>query len=107
MSHIIKIYNPLEQFEIIKFVAMEGPLFGYIQIGLTNIVFYLLVVLALILCLMILTSMAEGVGRRNAWALAQEALFGFVHNLVNSQLGAARSVFFSCDLQLVPIYPIY
>jgi F-type H+-transporting ATPase subunit a len=94
MSHIIKINNPLEQFEIIKFVAMEGPLFGYIQIGLTNIVFYLLVVLALILCLMILTSMAEGVGRRNAWALAQEALFGFVHNLVNSQLGAARSVFF-------------
>src|SRR6266498_6109445 len=94
MTHIIQIYNPLEQFEIINFIAMEGPLFGYIQIGLTNIVFYLLVVLALILCLMILTSMAEGVGRRNAWALAQEALFGFVHNLVNSQLGAARSVFF-------------
>jgi F-type H+-transporting ATPase subunit a len=94
MTHIIPIFNPLEQFEIIKFLAMEGPLFGYRQIGLTNIVFYLLVVLALILCLMIVTSMAEGVGRRNAWGLAQEALFGFVHNLVNSQLGAARSVFF-------------
>jgi F-type H+-transporting ATPase subunit a len=38
--------------------------------------------------------MAEEVGRRNAWALAQEALFGFIHNLVNSQLGATRSVFF-------------
>src|SRR5436305_1517476 len=42
MTHIIPIYNPLEQFEIIHFIAMEGPLFGYIQIGLTNIGFYLL-----------------------------------------------------------------
>ena len=91
---ITMIYNPLEQFEIVKFIAMEGQLFGYIQIGLTNIGFYLLLS-SLFLIFLHLQYNREGVlGLGNTLMLCMESLFGFVLQLVKNQVGPTGQPYF-------------
>jgi|UniRef100_A0A1D1YSG1 F-type H+-transporting ATPase subunit a len=88
------IYNPLEQFEIFKFIALEGPLFGYIQIGLTNIGFYLLLA-SLFLIFLHLQYNREGIlGLGNTLMLCMESLFGFVLQLVKNQIGPSGQPYF-------------
>jgi F-type H+-transporting ATPase subunit a len=88
------IYNPLEQFEIFQFIAIEGPLFGYIQIGLTNIGFYLLLS-SLFLIFLHLQYNREGVlGLGNTLMLCMESLFGFVLQLVKNQVGPKGQPYF-------------
>jgi F-type H+-transporting ATPase subunit a len=73
---------------------MEGAVLGSVQLGLSNIGFYLLVGLSLILTLNLFSTIGEGVARRNTWQLAMESLFGFVLNLVKSQIGTVGQLFF-------------
>lgn len=88
------IYNPLEQFEIFNFIALEGPLFGYIQIGLTNIGFYLLLS-SLFLIFLHLQYNREGMlGLGNTLMLCMESLFGFVLQLVKNQVGPSGQPYF-------------
>lgn len=87
-------HNPLEQFEIVKFIAMEGPLFGYIQLGLTNIGFYLFLA-SLFLIFLHLQYNKEGVlGLGNTLMLCIESLFGFVLQLVKNQVGRTGQPYF-------------
>lgn len=87
-------HNPLEQFEIVKFIAMEGPLFGYIQFGLTNIGFYLFLA-SLFLIFLHLQYNREGViGLGNTLMLCMESLFGFVLQLVKNQVGPKGQPYF-------------
>jgi F-type H+-transporting ATPase subunit a len=87
-------HNPLEQFEIVKFIAMEGPLFGYIQFGLTNIGFYLFLA-SLFLIFLHLQYNKEGVlGLGNTLMLCMESLFGFVLQLVKNQVGPTGQPYF-------------
>ena len=94
MTHIIQIYNPLEQFEIIHFIAMEGPLFGYIQIGLTNIGFYLLLASLFLIFLHLLYNREGVLGLGNTLMLCMESLFGFVLQLVKNQVGPTWQSYF-------------
>jgi F-type H+-transporting ATPase subunit a len=87
------INNPLEQFEIIKLIAIESPIFGYIQIALTNIGLSLLLVIPFIICLHLLSTMGSKLGRSNTYNLGMESLFGFVLNLIRDQVGPAGQSF--------------
>jgi F-type H+-transporting ATPase subunit a len=88
------IYNPLEQFEIVKFIAMEGPLFGYIQIGLTNIGFYLLLASLFLIFLHLLCNREGVLGLGNTLMFCIESLFGFILQLVKSQVGPSGQPYF-------------
>src|SRR5579859_5826703 len=88
------IYNPLEQFEIVKFIAMEGPLFGYLQIGLTNIGFYLFLASLFLIFLHLLYNREGVLGLGNTLMLCLESLFGFVLQLVKSQVGPKGQSYF-------------
>jgi F-type H+-transporting ATPase subunit a len=94
MAQIIQIYNPLEQFEIIKFIAIEGPLFGYIQIGLTNIGFYLLLASLSLIFLHLLYNREGVLGLGNKLMLCMESLFGSVLQLVKNQVGPTGEFYF-------------
>jgi F-type H+-transporting ATPase subunit a len=83
------INNPLEQFEILKLIGMEGPLLGYLHIALTNSAFYILLGFFFIVTLHSLSTKGNLVGRGNTYVLSMESLFGFVQNMVKSQLGTA------------------
>ena len=88
------LYNPLEQFEIVKFIAMEGPLFGYIQIGLTNIGFYLLLASFFLIFLHLLYNKEGVLGLGNTLILCVESLFGFILQLVKNQIGPKGQPYF-------------
>jgi F-type H+-transporting ATPase subunit a len=88
------IYNPLEQFEIFQFIAIEGPLFGYIQIGLTNIGFYLLLASLFLIFLHLLYNREGVLGLGNTLFLCMESLFGFVLQLVKNQVGSKGQPYF-------------
>lgn len=94
MTQLIQIYNPLEQFEIVKFIAMEGPLFGYIQIGLTNIGFYLLLASLFLIFLHLLYNREAVLGLGNTLMLCMEMNFGFVLQLVKNQVGPSGQPYF-------------
>jgi len=99
-------HNPLEQFEIVKFIAMEGPLFGYIQFGLTNIGFYLFLA-SLFLIFLHLQYNKEGVlGLGNTLMLCMESLFGFVLQLVKKPSRPYWAALLSCYLFSVLIYTV-
>ena len=45
----IQILSPLDQFEVKTLIGFNAPLFGYIQLNLTNIALYLIVILSFLL----------------------------------------------------------
>src|SRR5436190_13110536 len=94
MAHIIQMNNPLEQFEIMKFIAIEGPLFGYIQIGLTNIGFYLLLASLSLIFLHLLYNREGMLGLGNKFMLCMESLFGSVLQVVKGQVGPTGQPYF-------------
>ena len=47
----IQIFSPLDQFEVKTLIGFNAPLFGYIQLNLTNIALYLIVILSIIVAL--------------------------------------------------------
>jgi F-type H+-transporting ATPase subunit a len=94
MAHIIQMNNPLEQFEIMKFIAIEGPLFGYIQIGLTNIGFYLLLASLSLIFLHLLYNREGMLGLGHKFMLCMESLFGSVLQLVKNQVGPTGQFYF-------------
>jgi len=46
--------SPLEQFEVVNFISISAPIFGYLNISLTNLGLYSIIVLFLVLSLHIL-----------------------------------------------------
>jgi F-type H+-transporting ATPase subunit a len=43
------INSPLEQFEVLNLISLNAPLFGHLNLALTNLALYTLVVLGLII----------------------------------------------------------
>lgn len=43
------INSPLEQFEVVNLISLNAPLFGYLNLALTNLALYCLLVLSVIL----------------------------------------------------------
>ena len=42
------IHSPLEQFEVVSLISLNAPLFGYLNIALTNLALYSMVVLTIV-----------------------------------------------------------
>jgi F-type H+-transporting ATPase subunit a len=87
MSKVI-INNPLEQFEIMKLLGMEGPLFGYIQIALTNFSVSIIIVAFFLISLHLLFAKGKPVGQGNPYSSLMESYFGLVLSIVRGQVGS-------------------
>ena len=48
------ITSPLEQFEVVSLISLNAPIFGHLNIALTNLALYTLIVLSLIISIHIL-----------------------------------------------------
>jgi F-type H+-transporting ATPase subunit a len=80
------INSPLEQFEITSLFSFNAPLFSYINLTLTNLGFYTLIALFLIVSLNIV---ADNNIRLlpNKWSLLLESIFASINSMVREQLG--------------------
>jgi F-type H+-transporting ATPase subunit a len=80
------INSPLEQFEITSLFSFNAPLFGYINLTLTNLGFYALIALFLIVSLNIVANNNIRL-LPNKWSLLLESIFASINSMVREQLG--------------------
>ena len=86
------ICNPLEQFEINDFAYFQVPLFSAAKFSLTNIGFYLIIVLVLVI---LITPLAIN-NRRiipSRWSISQESMYGSILGMVTEQIGARNQIY--------------
>jgi F-type H+-transporting ATPase subunit a len=86
------INSPLEQFEINNLIGIQAPIFAYLQFSLTNIGFYLILVLALILTINLLTTNNQRLVA-NKWSVYSETSLASILNIVNSNIGVNGGIF--------------
>jgi len=84
--------NPLEQFEINDFAYFQVPLFSTAKVSLTNIGFYLIIVLALVISINLLTTNNRRI-TPSRWSISQESMYCSILNIVRSQMGSASEIY--------------
>jgi len=84
--------NPLEQFEINDFAYFQVPLFSAAKLSLTNIGFYLIIVLVLVISINLLTTNNRRI-TPSRWSISQESMFGSIFGLVREQIGTANEIY--------------
>ena len=82
----IFINSPLEQFEVSSLLSFNAPILGYLNISLTNLGLYSILVLFLIIALHYAGN-NEVKLVPSKWSIALESLFASIHSMVREQLG--------------------
>lgn len=80
--------SPLEQFEVVPLLSLNSPLF--INLSLTNLGLYSLIVLVLSIGLHVVVS-ARLVPSR--WSVGLESSYASLHSMVKEQIGSANEMF--------------
>ena len=80
------INSPLEQFEITSLLSFNAPLFGFINITLTNLALYSILVSVVVIGLHLLANNNIKLLPSN-WSLFLESLFHSINSMVREQLG--------------------
>jgi F-type H+-transporting ATPase subunit a len=84
--------NPLEQFEIYDFVYILAPIFGFTKLSLTNIGFYLILVITFSLGMYLLAINNRKVVA-NRWSISTESTYGSILGMVRDQVGPANEIY--------------
>jgi F-type H+-transporting ATPase subunit a len=93
MNHLEFLVNsPLEQFEINDFVYVFAPILGFTKLSLTNIGFYLILMVVIVLGMNLLATNNRRVVP-NRWSINQESIYGSVVNLVRDQVGPTNEIY--------------
>ena len=80
------INSPLEQFEVNSLISIIAPIFGYINITLSNLGLYSLLVLFIIVSLHIISNNDNKI-LPSKWSIALESIFTTINTMVREQLG--------------------
>ena len=80
------INSPLEQFEVTNLIGINAPIFGYLNISLTNLGLYSILVLFLIIVLHYAGN-NEVKLVPSKWSIVLESLYASIHSMVREQLG--------------------
>jgi len=83
------ISSPLNQFEIRNLLSLDAPIFGNLQISLTNIGLYLTIGAFVVLTLNVLSTNYNKV-ISNSWSISQESLYATIHSIVTNQINPTR-----------------
>jgi F-type H+-transporting ATPase subunit a len=78
--------SPLEQFEVTSLIGLNAPIFGYLNLTLTNLSFYSLLVLFLIISIHVISN-NETKLLPSKWSIGLESIFASVNSMVREQLG--------------------
>jgi F-type H+-transporting ATPase subunit a len=87
------INSPLEQFEVVNLIGLNAPILGYLNISITNLALYSLLVATLAIGL-------HYYGNNNArllpskWSIALESSFSSIQSVVREQMGSRNEIYF-------------
>jgi F-type H+-transporting ATPase subunit a len=82
----ILINSPLEQFEVNSLISINAPIFGYLNLTLSNLGLYSILVLILIIGLHYMGNNETKI-LPSKWSIALESIFTTINNIVKEQLG--------------------
>ena len=80
------IFSPLSQFEVSNLLSLNAPILGYINISLTNLALYSLLVLFIIVSIHYISN-NENKLVPSKWSISLESLFASINSMVKEQLG--------------------
>jgi F-type H+-transporting ATPase subunit a len=80
------INSPLEQFEVNSLISILAPIFGYINITLSNLSLYSILILIIILSLHVISNNENKI-LPSKWSIAIESIFTTINTMVREQLG--------------------
>lgn len=86
------INSPLEQFEVTNLLSFNAPILGYLNLTITNLALYAVLVTSLILSLHIYGN-NETKLLPSKWSIALESLYASIKNIVSDQIGSANEVY--------------
>ena len=82
----LMVNSPLEQFEVTNLIGINAPILGYLNITLTNLGLYSLLVLFLIIGIHYAGN-NEVKLVPSKWSIVLESLYASIHSMVREQLG--------------------
>lgn len=91
-NNLFLIHSPLEQFEVTSLIGINAPILGNLNLTLTNLGLYSVLVLFLVIGLHYL-------GNNNnklvpsKWSIALESSFASISSMVRSQIGSANEIY--------------
>ena len=85
-SNLSFVNSPLEQFEVTNLIGINAPILGYLNITLTNLGLYSILILSIIIGIHTLTN-NEFKLVPNSWSLVLESLHASIQSMVREQLG--------------------
>jgi F-type H+-transporting ATPase subunit a len=80
------INSPLEQFEVTSLLGINAPIFGYLNLTLTNLALYSLLILLLIISLHYFGNNDTKL-LSSKWSILIESLFTSINSMVKEQIG--------------------
>jgi F-type H+-transporting ATPase subunit a len=83
---ILIINSPLEQFEVPSLLGLDAPIFGYLNITLTNLALYSILIILIIVGLHYMGNNDTKL-LPSKWSIALESLFASVNSMVREQIG--------------------
>lgn len=86
------ISSPLDQFEVTNLIGLNAPILGYLNLSLTNLGLYSLIVLAVILSLHFVTTNNNRV-IPSKWSIGLESFFTSINSMVRDQIGSANEIY--------------
>ena len=86
------INSPLEQFEVRSLIGVNAPIFGYLNLTLTNLALYSILVLILIIGLHLIANNNTRL-IPSKWSIALESSFATVSSMVKDQIGSANEIY--------------
>ena len=88
----IFISSPLEQFEVTSFINLNAPILGSFNLALTNLGFYAIITVFLVLSLHIIANNSYSL-IPNKWSVALESAYRSVHSIVRDQIGVINEIY--------------
>jgi F-type H+-transporting ATPase subunit a len=92
LSFTTALYSPLDQFEVTNLIGLNAPVLGYLNISLTNLGLYSLIVLSVILSLHYLGNNNNKI-IPSKWSIGLESFFTSINALVRDQIGHAHEIY--------------
>jgi F-type H+-transporting ATPase subunit a len=86
------INSPLEQFEVLPFISVSAPIFGEFNLSLTNLTFYTIIVVFLVLSLHIVANNHYKL-IPSKWSVALESAYASVQGMVRDQIGSTNEIY--------------
>ena len=81
--------SPLDQFEIRSLLSLNAPIFGNLNISITNIGLYLTIAALTVLALNVLAiNYKKLVG--NSWSIGLESVYATIHSIVTNQINSGE-----------------